>query len=218
MRSFCSLLSYRKAVPCGRMKKLHAQPPSCACSSEVFSRQQQEERGRRKKGEEELRGKEGRKREGGGKGRREKEVGQTDRLKLTIHLRCLPAGGVITGSSLSAIWRATLYSPTRPGGVLYRHAEISVRAHRERQLPSSYLLQLAICCHMSLFPGPLQPGSSHPTPDVRTGRLGVLSSLGAVLIWTGAFRFFKYAINRSFAGGSSAGSSARPRCLALDRS
>jgi hypothetical protein len=72
--------------------------------------------------------------------------------------------------------------------------------------------------HVALFPGPLQPGSSHPTPDVRTGRLGVLSSLGSVLIWTGAFRFLKSVINRSFAGGSSAGSSARPRCLALDRS
>ena len=36
----------------------------------------------------------------------------------------------------------------RPCRVLYRRVEISVRAHRERQLPSGCLLQLAICCHM----------------------------------------------------------------------
>ena len=36
----------------------------------------------------------------------------------------------------------------RPCRVLYRRVEISVRAHRERQLPSGCLLQLAICCHV----------------------------------------------------------------------
>ena len=71
------------------------------CSPEVFSRQQQGERGRRKKGEEE---------EGGKKGGREKERerekregSRTDRQAQLDHLGCLLARGVTTGSSLSGI-------------------------------------------------------------------------------------------------------------------
>ena len=71
-----------------------------------------------------------------------------------------------------------------PGRVLYLHIEISVRAHRERQLPSGCLLQLAISYmlpqYAALSPGHLHTNrleSSHPAPAVRTGRLGVLSCL-----------------------------------------
>jgi hypothetical protein len=81
MQSFCSLLSYRKTVPCGRMKKLHAPvgvPPSGHLASlgllvrgllPATTRRtgEEEEGGRRVRGKE-RRKREGRKREGEGKG------------------------------------------------------------------------------------------------------------------------------------------------------
>src|SRR3984957_20031060 len=76
--------------------------------------------------------------------------------------------------------------------------------------------------HAALFPGHLhmhRPGSSHPAPGVRTGRLGVLSSLFSSGRG-GSFPLFevRHAALDVLAGGSSVGSSARPQCLALDRS
>ena len=88
--------------------------------------------------------------------------------------------GVTTGSSLSG--SGTPYPPSQ-AGCSGSHIEISVRAYRERQLPSGCLLQLAICCHMlrcSLSPGHLHMNrleSLLPAPGVQTGRLGVLSCL-----------------------------------------
>ena len=69
----------------------------------------------------EKKGKEGRrKREGEGKGEKgERRKEERRRGKgeegsgIQAHLGCLLVGGVTTGSSLSAIWSATLYPPTR---------------------------------------------------------------------------------------------------------
>ena len=77
---------------------------------------------------------------GEGKEKKGKEVRKREERKWDTGSTLL-VGGVTTGSSLSAIWSATLWYV----GSLYHHIEISVRAHRERQLPSGCLLQLAIC-------------------------------------------------------------------------
>jgi hypothetical protein len=118
MRSFRSLLSYRKTVPCGRMKKLHALvgvPPSGLLASLRLLVRGLLPATTRRTGEEEGGKKGGRERGGREKEReREKREGsRTDRRAQLDHLGCLLAGGVTTGSSLSAIWRATLYPPTR---------------------------------------------------------------------------------------------------------
>src|ERR1700722_7294885 len=119
MRSFRSLLSY--TVPCGRMKKLHApvgvMPSGLLASLRLLARGllpattrrtgEEEEGGRGRRGKE-GRKREGRKREGEGKGEERRKW--TDRRAQLDHLGCLLARGVTTGSSLSAIWRATLVS------------------------------------------------------------------------------------------------------------
>src|ERR1700685_1768269 len=124
MRSFYSLLTYRKpCLKCGRVKncmlQLVCRPaasyPACACLSNVCPRQQQGERGGREKGKEGRRKREG---EGKGeKGERRKEERRRGKGEegsgIQAHLGCLLVGGVTTGSSLSAIWSATLYPPTR---------------------------------------------------------------------------------------------------------
>src|ERR1700684_1871828 len=53
---------------------------------------------------------EGRRKRGEGKGEERRKWGIQAQLN---HLGCLLVGGVTTGSSLSAIWSATLYPPTR---------------------------------------------------------------------------------------------------------
>jgi hypothetical protein len=92
-----------------------------------------------------------------GKGRREKEVGYTgstqpSRLSSSWwrHYRLLAICD-LERHPISSHSLPPHEPPSQagcPGRVLYRHIEISVRAHRERQLPSGCLLQLAICCHM----------------------------------------------------------------------
>ena len=117
MRSFRSLLSY--TVPCGRMKKLHA--PVGVLPSGLLASLRLLVRGllpatTRRTGEEEEGGKKGGRERGGREKEREREKREgsgTDRRAQLDHLGCLLARGVTTGSSLSAIWRATLYPPTR---------------------------------------------------------------------------------------------------------
>jgi hypothetical protein len=114
MRSFCSLLSCRKTVPCGRMKKLHAPvgvPPSGLLASLRLL----------------VRG----------------------LLSATRPSR-LPSGRWrhywlfaicdLEGHSVSSHSLPPPEPPSqagRPGRVLYRRVEISVRAHRERLVISS---------------------------------------------------------------------------------
>src|SRR5882762_3398827 len=99
MWSFRSLLSYRKTVPCGRMKKLHAPvgvPPSGLLASlrllvrgllPATTRRtgEEEEGGRGKEG----RKREGRKREGEGKG---EERRKWDRQTGSTRPSRLPSG------------------------------------------------------------------------------------------------------------------------------
>ena len=76
---------------------------------------------------------------------------------------CLLVGGVTTGSSLSAIWSATLYptcclrmsQASRPSRVLYRHIEVLVRAHHD----ASSSWQYAATCR----------AVSRPSPHEQTG-------------------------------------------------
>ena len=110
MRSFRSLLSY--------LKKLHAPvgvPPSGLLASLRLLVRGLLPATTRRTGEEEEGGKKGGRERGGREKEREREKREgsgTDRRAQLDHLGCLLAGGVTTGSSLSAIWRATLYPPT----------------------------------------------------------------------------------------------------------
>jgi hypothetical protein len=84
-------------------------PPSYyTCLSEVFSRQQQGERGRKRREKKRKNGKGGRteeeRRKSSGEGRGDGQTGSTQASKLS---------SITTGSLLSAIWSATLYPPTR---------------------------------------------------------------------------------------------------------
>ena len=171
-------------------KKLHTysswcaaqRPPNyiaCAYSSEFFSRQQQGERGRKKGGRAQEREP--------GKG---EEKRKWDRQAQLDHLGCLLVGGVTTGSSLSAIWSATLYPPTRCLRMSHR-VRLAALVGSFTAVSKSRCVRIAngrlvsppaghMLPHAALFPGHLhmhRPGSSHPAPGVRTGRLGVLSSL-----------------------------------------
>jgi hypothetical protein len=106
------------------MKKLHAPvgvPPSGLLASLRLLVRGLLPATTRRMGEEEgggrgRRGKEGGREKGGREKEREREKREgsgTDRQAQLDHLGCLLASGVTTSSSLSAIWRATLYPPTR---------------------------------------------------------------------------------------------------------
>ena len=136
----------------------------------------------------------------------------------------------------AAIWSVTLGiftsftlpshgSPSqagRPGRVLYRHMEISVHAHREPQLPSGCMRP-----HAVLFPGHLQTLINLQSKFLVILHMNRLESSGTrrsnkkarspifpVLIWTkrelSTFWSPSCSLRCSFAGGSSASSSARP--------
>jgi hypothetical protein len=151
---------------------------ACACSSPATTRRTEEEeeggRGRRRK---EGRKREGRKREGEGKGEErrkwDKQTGSTRPSRLPSsrwrHYRlfaiCDLEGHSVSSHSLPP------HEPPSLAGRPYRCVEISVRAYRERQLPSGYLLQLAICCHMPrCFPA-ISTCTDRGHHIFRTGRL-----------------------------------------------
>ena len=127
-------------------------------------------------------GKEGRrKREGEGKGEKgERRKEERRRGKgeegsgIQAHLGCLLVGGVTTGSSLSAIWSATLYPPRVPHSD--NHLSISVFFGRDgfaddvaclssSGLPSTIFLDFAICFHQ--FYDPFMVSLGERLPDCR---------------------------------------------------
>jgi hypothetical protein len=136
------------------------------------------------------RGKEGGREKGGREKEREREKREgsgTDRQAQLHHLGCLLASGVTTSSSLSAIWRATLYPPTRCLRMSYQvrlaalvgsFTAVSksrcVRiANGNSHLVISASWQYAATCRAVSQPSPHAQTGYH----VRTGRPRVLSSL-----------------------------------------
>src|ERR1700743_1162537 len=69
--------------------------------------------GARRKGKKEEEREKEREREKKGKGRKREGRREKEGSGIQAHLGYLLVGGVTTGSSLSAIWSATLYPPTR---------------------------------------------------------------------------------------------------------
>ena len=103
-----------------------------------------------------------------GKGRREKEGRGIYRLNSTIYRRVAICDHPISSYSLPP--HEPPSQASRPGRVLYRYIEISVRAHR---LVVSSSWQYAATCRAISRPSPMNRlESSHPAPSVRTRRLG----------------------------------------------
>jgi hypothetical protein len=135
------------------------------CLPQATTRRTGGEEGKRIKEEERRRG----------KGRREKEGRGIYRLNSTIYRRLAVCDHPISSYSLPP--HEPPSQASRPGRVLYRYIEISVRAHRERQLRTATPVWLSppagnMLPHAALFPGMNRLESSHPAPSVRTRRLG----------------------------------------------
>jgi hypothetical protein len=162
------------SLPCGRIKKLHTpvSVPSgltslrllVRCLPQATTRRTGGEEGKRIKGEERRRG----------KGRREKEGRGIYRLNSTIYRRlaiCDLKRHPISSYSLPP--HEPPSQANRPGRVLYRYIEISVRAYGNSRLVVSSSWQYAATCRAVSRPSPMNRlESSHPAPSVRTRRLG----------------------------------------------